>query len=307
MKHVTVFCYIFTILIGVSALTIQWLAGKGTKGKTFGSMQSFIGMLLVMNIYDFFIYYSDNIINQPRGNLILSLGDCLIAVLVLLWLKVETNICSNDKCEWTVRVGRIFVTVYLVIWLAAVIFFTEVIWVRLIIDIPLICLLMSGSLACIVNGVRSGDAKKMIVYKVVITVFMIVNYLTYFISESGIIGESNSYIMDLTIFYWLIINVANIVMLYKRNFYESYLVESQPAAAANLDDVLAVVKDRYDLTKREVEILKEIYNGRTNTQIAENLFISESTVKAHVYNIFRKMKVKSRVEAAYIVREEKDK
>ena len=35
MKHVIVFCYIFTILIGVSALTIQWLAGKGDKGKEY--------------------------------------------------------------------------------------------------------------------------------------------------------------------------------------------------------------------------------------------------------------------------------
>ena len=33
MKHVIVFLLFFTILIGVSALTIQWLAGKGDKGK----------------------------------------------------------------------------------------------------------------------------------------------------------------------------------------------------------------------------------------------------------------------------------
>ena len=46
--------------------------------------------------------------------------------------------------------------------------------------------------------------------------------------------------------------------------------------------------------------------GKTNTQIAEDLFISESTVKAHIYNIFRKMNVKSRVEAVCIIREEKE-
>ena len=94
MKHVIVFCYIFTILIGVSALTIQWLAGKGDKGKEYSVMKPFILMLVIMNLYDFFIYYSDKIINHSSGNMILSIGDCLIAVLVLFWLRVETNICQ---------------------------------------------------------------------------------------------------------------------------------------------------------------------------------------------------------------------
>ena len=60
------------------------------------------------------------------------------------------------------------------------------------------------------------------------------------------------------------------------------------------------------MTYRDVEILKEIYEGNTNTQIAEELFISDSTVKAHIYNTFRKMNVKNRVEVVCIVRDEKE-
>lgn len=305
MKHIIVFSYIFTLLLGVSALTIQWLAGKGEKVKSLGVMRSFIVMLLILNIYDFFIYYCDNIINQPSGNILLSIGDCLIAILVFLWLKVQVNLCGDEKCQWTVRAGKIFLVVYLTVWLVAVIFFLEVKWIRLIIDVPLICLLLSGSLSCIINGVKSDEPREITAYKIVITYFMIVNYMSYFISESGVIREINEHIMDLTIFYWLVINAANIVMLYKNSFYQSYLAE--PTGSVNLDDALAAVKERCELTKREVEILREIYSGKTNTQIAETLFISESTVKAHIYNIFRKMKVKSRVEAACVVREEQGK
>ncbi len=305
MKHVIVFSYIFTLLLGVSALTIQWLAGKGDKDKHFDAMKAFILMLLVMNVYDFFIYYCDNIINQPSGNILLSIGDCLIAVLVLLWLKVQVDICGNDSCGWTVRLGRIFIIVYMVIWLAAVIFFLEIKWIRLIIDVPLIGLLLIGSWSCIHSGIKNNEPRKISVYKGIITFFMAVNYMSYFISESGVIRESNEHIMDLTIFYWLVINIANILMLYKNKFYQSYLVEAP--TAVTLDEALDAVKERCDLTKREVEILREIYSGKTNTQIAETLFISESTVKAHIYNIFRKMNVKSRVEAACVVRDEKEK
>lgn len=304
MKHIIVFCYIFTILIGVSALTIQWLAGKGDKEKVYGVMKPFILMLLIMNLYDFFIYYSDNIINRSSGNLILSIGDCLIAILVLFWLRVETDICQSDDCSWVVNLAKKYIIFYFCIWTLSVIFFVDYSWIRLIIDIPLLFLLIIGSIACMRSGIKNGDSQKLIVYKGVITLFMTVNYVSYFISESGIVKASNEEIMDMTIFYWLVINAANIILLYKRDFSKSYL--SEGPVMMDVEEALNLVKVKYDLTKREVEILKEIYDGKTNTQIAEALFISESTVKAHIYNTFRKMNVKNRVEAVCIVREEKE-
>ena len=111
----------------------------------------------------------------------------------------------------------------------------------------------------------------------------------------------------MTIFFWLVINAANLVLLYKRDFYNSYMTEpSMQPQTMSLETALENVRASYELTKREVEILSEIYAGKTNTQIAGELFISESTVKAHVYNLFRKLDVKSRVEAVCIVREEKE-
>lgn len=142
------------------------------------------------------------------------------------------------------------------------------------------------------------------VYKAVITVFMAINYLTYFVTETGIFEHLSANVMNITIFYWLVINVANMLLLYKRDFAKSYLQEEP--AGIDLDTAMELVKDKYDLTKREVEILREIYDGKNNTQIADELFISESTVKAHIYNLFRKMDVRSRVEAVCIVRDEKE-
>ena len=55
--------------------------------------------------------------------------------------------------------------------------------------------------------------------------------------------------------------------------------------------------EKFDLTKRELEILFQLCDGKTNTQIANTLYISESTVKTHVSNAYRKLGVKNRVEA----------
>jgi DNA-binding NarL/FixJ family response regulator len=52
------------------------------------------------------------------------------------------------------------------------------------------------------------------------------------------------------------------------------------------------------LTKREYEVLILIAEGLNNRDIAEKLFISEKTVKNHVSNIFKKLEVNDRIQAA---------
>lgn len=52
------------------------------------------------------------------------------------------------------------------------------------------------------------------------------------------------------------------------------------------------------LTKREIEILAQVASGMFNKEIAINLDISERTVKNHISNIFKKIDVSDRTQAA---------
>ncbi|MCS7259622.1 MAG: response regulator transcription factor [Anaerolineae bacterium] len=63
-------------------------------------------------------------------------------------------------------------------------------------------------------------------------------------------------------------------------------------------------KDEFEgLTERELEILRLVGKGLTNKEIGRKLFISDRTVQAHLSNIFSKLGVGSRTEAAmYAVR-----
>jgi DNA-binding NarL/FixJ family response regulator len=58
-----------------------------------------------------------------------------------------------------------------------------------------------------------------------------------------------------------------------------------------------VTQSPANLTEREDEILRLIAQGARDREIAEQLFISESTVKKHVQNVLRKLHARNRVEA----------
>ncbi|WP_299246061.1 response regulator transcription factor [uncultured Aquimarina sp.] len=57
------------------------------------------------------------------------------------------------------------------------------------------------------------------------------------------------------------------------------------------------------LSKREYEVLCEIALGLSNKEIAEKLFVSESTIKTHVSNVLVKLDAKRRTQAIQIAKE----
>jgi two-component system nitrate/nitrite response regulator NarL len=57
-------------------------------------------------------------------------------------------------------------------------------------------------------------------------------------------------------------------------------------------------RDAFELTARELEILEQVAAGRSNKQIAREFWLSEQTIKYHLTNVYRKLGVTSRTEAA---------
>ncbi|WP_043664403.1 response regulator [Streptomyces xylophagus] len=58
-----------------------------------------------------------------------------------------------------------------------------------------------------------------------------------------------------------------------------------------------VVDPAQELTRREVEVVRLMAEGRSNRAIAEALFLSEATIKTHLVRIYRKFKVDNRAAA----------
>ena len=80
---------------------------------------------------------------------------------------------------------------------------------------------------------------------------------------------------------------------------------SSPCFLVSLEDISStckirgeVLKERYHLTEREIEVVQCVSEGLTNEDVARRLFISRFTVENHLKSIFEKTGVKNRTELA---------
>ncbi len=78
-----------------------------------------------------------------------------------------------------------------------------------------------------------------------------------------------------------------------RRIMTNFILKNHRQESPGKEDAAAI------LTRREKEILTMVREGATNCGIADKLCISNHTVKTHLYNIFKKIDVCSRLQAAF--------
>jgi len=90
---------------------------------------------------------------------------------------------------------------------------------------------------------------------------------------------------------WLAVNLSKPKI-------ETVVVEKEIYVQRNENFVLDTsLVAQLELSKRELEILNLLAQGHSNQEIAAKLFVSLSTVKTHIQNLFEKLDVKRRIQA----------
>ncbi len=142
----------------------------------------------------------------------------------------------------------------------------------------------------IINGLRMT-----VVHRRMFTAkFSLLMLLLGVVTAAGLHFASYSPIVGL---YFLLVFFASdlLLILLMRNYLS--------ANASEYRDITDAVEDlfqKYGISRREKEIIRQICLGKTNQEIADELFISLQTVKDHTYNIFRKVNVRNRVQLSQV-------
>ncbi|WP_253916459.1 helix-turn-helix transcriptional regulator [Lentimicrobium sp. S6] len=137
-----------------------------------------------------------------------------------------------------------------------------------------------------INNLRKKKALRNFIY-----IFFTFISLLLFLIISTIVGwiTLSTQIIILSIVV-LIFNLSWVLFfkLFFKNYHVDYMVKSPNV----FDDLIK----EFGITKRESEIILLLCDGKTNKEIAEELFIAPLTARDHISNIYRKVKVKNRVQ-----------
>ena len=315
VNEVILICYVAGLLLGVSGLTVAFLAGRKKKDALNDAFVLFFAGMLVICCYDMIIYYCDYVIGVLSNLKVLRIGNCIIAGTMLLWVNLQSCILEREALKMLDGLVKKYLVFYIAMWMLLTVFlriehFYTLKWLLLATDVILIVAFMASAVARIIYAAAAG-MKIELYYMILVTAMLLWNYISYFWGETSVYWGNSRFIrepLDLTIVFWLIINAGSLFFAYHKTFItvldrEEDGMSDRRTLKGRINDVC----EQYKLTPRERELMELIYAGMSNKEIAETLFLSESTVKTHIYNIFRKLEVKNRVGVICIINGDTDK
>ena len=309
IKEIILACYILCVAGIVAGLTCGVLSHLHKKTQLNKAAVIFLIGLLVICFYDMAIYYCDYVIGVFSNLKVLRIGNCIIAGNMYLWVRMQEQIVRREALQAMDRLIKRYLLFYMAMWLMLTIFlgiehFYTLKWLLLATDIILMVAFLTSSVGRIIFSSTAND-KLALYYMLIVTAMLLWNYVAYFWGETSVYWGNSEFIrepMDLTIIFWLIIGATSLVYAYRRIFLDTFDAEdNDESSKKDINDRIDEVCEQYKLTPREKEFIELIYSGKSNKEIAETLFLSESTVKTHIYNIFRKMDVKNRVGVICII------
>lgn len=315
VNEVILICYVAGLLLGVSGLTVAFLAGRKKKDALNDAFVLFFAGMLVICCYDMIIYYCDYVIGVLSNLKVLRIGNCIIAGTMLLWVNLQSRIVEREALKLLDGLVKKYLVFYMAMWMLLTVFlriehFYTLKWLLLATDVILIVAFMASAVARVIYAAAAG-MKIELYYMILVTAMLLWNYISYFWGETSVYWGNSRFIrepLDLTIVFWLIINAGSLFFAYHKTFITVLDREEDGMSdRRTLKDRINDVCEQYKLTPRERELMELIYAGMSNKEIAETLFLSESTVKTHIYNIFRKLEVKNRVGVICIINGDTDK
>ena len=319
VNEVILICYVAGLLLGVSGLTVAFLAGRKRREKLNEAFVLFLAGMLVICCYDMIIYYCDYVIGVLSNLKVLRIGNCIIAGTMFLWINLQSRIVEREALKLMDSIVKKYLVFYMTMWMLLTVFlkiehFYTLKWLLLATDVILIISFMASAVGRVIYA-AAANRKMELYYMIIVTAMLLWNYISYFWGETSVYWGNSRFIrepLDLTIIFWLIINAVTLVFVYKKVYTEVLAKpDGETSGKRELKDRINDICEQYKLTPREKELMELIYSGLSNKEIAETLFLSESTVKTHIYNIFRKLEVKNRVGVICIingdtVKEQKD-
>ena len=126
-------------------------------------------------------------------------------------------------------------------------------------------------------------------------------YLLYMGVTTTALSLSGLHVVVEHIFFFLFLSWHLVPILFLSLYLEKYHGQAS-TVQEDFESKLSSFAEKYEISKREREVIQLISKGLSNQEISESLFISLQTVKDHTHRIFVKTGVKNRVQLTNMIR-----
>lgn len=327
-SNLFIFIYIITIIFGVVFTTLIFVVAGGDKSPTLKAVRNLSFAILSYAIFDFLLYYFSSVGASETIKLILLVfSDLSFFSLILCWIFVLSSsfhgyevIKKNKFLKFTgiyVLLAEFLSIMNIVqepesnlslsganpatyiLLISNIIFDTIFFYIGIRYFIYGIKIVTGKSEAKDLNtNVNKSSPKKQFIlpsiFAAILSIYAVwviwwdYSFITDLLFRADNIGEA-----DPIILIYILFCLNAISFIYKKRLSKKgYLDEKALLKDYNKDEIAK----KYGLTKRESEVLEKILLGHSNIKIAEELYVSEHTVKRHINTIFKKTGVKGRYE-----------
>ena len=306
--------YIVTIIIGAVCFSVQLMvvsknldvSNELVKNQRTGI---FLAIILSFNICDFLILFFAEYVTANSTEIILIIENVLEIALAYALITMEAEYVKAKKSKWLKPAFTAMGSVVLCTdsaYESKLIEVSEDAYVILMSSLNLLPLIVAIYF-CIIYMKKVMEVSQNNVVKIYLIIYNFVFVFLCVIVTLSLIDSRTqfNYIKyDKTIYvmFWFILNSMNAVFIWRSC--RSKETDTESLYENSIEKKLDRIATAAGLTDREKQIAMLIYEGKTNDEIGEELFLSTNTVKVHTSNLYKKIGVNNRIAAIKKIREE---
>lgn len=309
------FIYIAIIIVGTIAVTLSIIMNAKVKDDGQRGLEFFFITMFIYVVSDFVAYYFMNETVRPEVVYTLITVSDIMSILTVCTWQYLLMIMAGVKKKTFYRVLWIFTAVYAVISEAISIVFgyysqgsieMTSVAARNIVEASSIVFgvffIAMGIYTFVKIARKEKNLKKTVDIIFAITFLAYMAWLQYWdftVWFNPTDSLKEQYGADPVLLIYVILSVL----------FCFYFMKQDPLKITQTELSIEEAIDRtaktYMLSNREIEVLALVFEGKSNQDIADELFISENTVKRHVNSILKKTEAKNRHELIFNMRNPK--
>jgi len=309
MPHITHFVLILSLCVGLVAVTVS---AQMYRRFRMDYLHAHLAIIICFNLMIFINMVALYIIHLPEGSVpdaataaVADGHSILVPLLQLLaayyFMRIVWGMLEKKTAPKMRQIALVIVAAIAVLQAAAVVLRMEIagyrvariissaVWLSVVV---FICAVLLSTFRDVGRVAAPGKRSALRAYWLLLLCLLAAVIVLIVLQYSGILAVPNYNFV--TGFLIVVMNALPILYLgwFAKKFHGSAADKRVP-----VPDTSATF-EAYGISPREKEIIRLICEGKTNREIAEELFISIQTVKDHAYRIFRKTGVKNRVQLA---------